>query len=224
MNRNLATYADAVQRVKIGYFTEKLNCDITGVIHVGTNYGYEIKWYLAMGIEPQNILGFEPLRSAQKQCQYLFPDVACHGVALGNAWATRELLVHAGDGQGSTLLRELNPDPNTILLDMVQVQEWPFEDFYHLRYGRKALFPFNCLVIDVQGYELQVLQGFGDYLKQIDFISAELSSKPLYEGQAPAHEVSAFLNLQGFAQYTEIEPHNDVMFARPSAVPKKVLT
>ena len=223
MNRTLPTFSEAAQRVKIGHFAN-IGGEITGVIHVGTNYGYEIKWYQQMGIE--HIIGFEPLHSAQKQAQCIYPDVPIHGIALGNQHKYRHLTVHAGNGQGSTLLHDISPDPNTIILDSVLVAEWRFDEFYAItRNGLGQLvpyFPYNCLVIDVEGYEFPVLEGFGTYLDQIDFLNVELSRKPRYEGQAPAHEVSAWLNCRGFVQLTEICDHNDVLFARPRAYINKL--
>lgn len=211
MNRNLPTYADAVQRVKIGMFAEQYKLDITGVIHVGTNYGYEIKWYLAMGIK--YVVGFEPLESAFEQAREIYPPghVSLYPYALGQRKGLHTLHVVAGDGQGSSLLQERVPDLNHIALnpEFVQVVRYDSIDWLYSKYC-------DCLVIDVEGYEMNVLIGFGSKLDSINMICVELSEEPLFVGQSPASEVVDFLAKRGFHQITPIERHNDVLFIRMS--------
>jgi FkbM family methyltransferase len=54
------------------------------------------------------------------------------------------------------------------------------------------------LKIDVQGFELQVLNGGTELLGAIDVVYAELSLVELYKGQALANEVIAVLEARGF--------------------------
>ena len=54
------------------------------------------------------------------------------------------------------------------------------------------------LKIDVQGNELKVLRGAVASMAKIDTIYCECSYRELYEGQALADEVIAFLSLHGF--------------------------
>lgn len=208
MNRDAPYYADAVKRVKIGLFTEKYGLDITGIIHVGTNYGYEIKWYQRMGIPDDNIVGFEPYIAACEQFKSLYPRVRMYNYALGDNDRSGFLNIPAGDGQGASLLDLIKEDPNTIYLTKQEIVIRRFDSldgpFNHM----------NCLVIDVQGYEMEVLRGFGNRLETIDMISVELSDKPLYYGELAACNVVDWLSLKGFMQVTPIEKHNDVFFLR----------
>jgi FkbM family methyltransferase len=52
--------------------------------------------------------------------------------------------------------------------------------------------------IDVQGAELKVLSGAGDFIKQIRAIWMEVENIPLYEGQPLKHDVEAFMKKHGF--------------------------
>ena len=52
--------------------------------------------------------------------------------------------------------------------------------------------------IDVQGFELEVLKGAKEALRRCDYVYAEVSFEELYEGQALAPEVIAFLAGEGF--------------------------
>ena len=54
------------------------------------------------------------------------------------------------------------------------------------------------LKIDVQGYELHVLQGSEELLPAFDRIYCECSFVPLYDGQALATEIIEFLSDRGF--------------------------
>ena len=59
--------------------------------------------------------------------------------------------------------------------------------------------PKNTLVkIDVQGFELQVLQGAVSTLKKVQFVLVESSKVELYEGQALFSDVDQFLTQHGF--------------------------
>lgn len=55
------------------------------------------------------------------------------------------------------------------------------------------------LKIDVQGFEMPLLEGARNTLQQVDAIYCELSFVPLYEGQALAGQVIEWLAGQGFA-------------------------
>ena len=59
--------------------------------------------------------------------------------------------------------------------------------------------PKNTLVkIDVQGFELQGLQGAVSTLKKVQFVLVESSKAELYEGQALYSDIDQFLTQHGF--------------------------
>jgi hypothetical protein len=59
---------------------------------------------------------------------------------------------------------------------------------------------YNFLNVDVQGYELEVLKGFGDLLQGIDYIYAEVNSNYLYEGCALVGDLDEYLSNYGFTR------------------------
>lgn len=204
MDRNLTTFNEAQDRVKIGHFT-KQGYDITGLVHVGANDGYEIEFYLKMGIKP--ILAFEPLDSARKimfQKYKDHPDIQIYDSALGNLNCEIELNVALGDGKGSSFLLERNA-----VLAGSQLTEMNRWAALAPRFKEK----FNCCVIDVQGMELDVLRGMDDQIQQFDLLSVECSNFPMYRGEASAQEVINYLDQMGFQCDTDIIPaHDDVFF------------
>jgi len=61
------------------------------------------------------------------------------------------------------------------------------------------------LKIDVQGFELSVLRGAIEVLKQVDCVVCEVSYQPLYKGQASFLEVYQFMLQQGFSYRGSLE-------------------
>ena len=54
------------------------------------------------------------------------------------------------------------------------------------------------LKIDVQGFELEVLEGASDALAEVTYVYVECSFVELYEGQAVASDIMNFLARKGF--------------------------
>lgn len=201
------SWRHAEHHVKLSHFTRQ-GLEITGVVHVGTNDGYEIEHYLGLGAS--RVIGFEPLASAANLARerYAHDPVWIFGHGLSDRAETLTLNIAAGDGQGSSFLPETSgPEPVAHLSCKV------------VRFDSLtlSLAGINTLVVDVQGMEMQVLRGFGERLKEFTFLNVECSRKPLYHGEYAAQEVVDYLVSQGFEQDSPIEDHNDVMFVRKGA-------
>lgn len=204
MDKSLPTFAEAEDRVKIGHFS-KQGYNITGLVHVGANDGYEIEYYLKMGITP--IIVFEPLHTAYQILLNKYfgnPDVWTIQCGLGNIRAECDLIVADGDGKGSSYLKELKHGPLSIM-QISNIHRWA--DLTNINRPK-----FNCCVIDVQGMELDVLRGMDEHIQQFDFLSVECSATPIYKGEASADEVIAYLDRMGFQRDSPIPAHDDVMF------------
>lgn len=67
------------------------------------------------------------------------------------------------------------------------------------------------LKLDVQGFELGVLRGAPETLRQCAYVYAECSEVPLYTGQALYPEVAAFLATHGFRPLRRINEQFDGM-------------
>ena len=52
--------------------------------------------------------------------------------------------------------------------------------------------------LDIQGYELEALKGFGKLLKEIDYILVEVSFQEIYKNQPIADEIVNFLEKENF--------------------------
>jgi FkbM family methyltransferase len=197
------TFQEAVDGVKIGHFVRK-GGKIRGVVHVGANDGEEIPFYLALGA--QKVMAFEPLAQHARLPNQFDKRVWFWPIALGDGNYSKVLNVSEGTGKGSTFLQEIDTGYQWVDRQFANVRR-----FDHLYID---LAPYNVLVVDVQGMELEVLKGFGKQLQAFDFLNIECSAVPLYVGEAPASAVIDYLSLQGFEQDTPIQAHDDIMFIR----------
>lgn len=208
MRERTPEFLAAQDRVKVGHFTRQ-GFDLEGVIHVGANGGLEIKYYLELGAPW--VTGIEPLTKAYEDLKKMFENerrVALFNIALGTANKTVILNVTQGDGQGSSLLEEIGGP--YVIEGQQPVMMLRGDQFFYDQY----LQLFNTLVIDVQGAELDVLQGFGRDIAFFSFLNIECSEKSLYVGGVDAKEVVQYLDSMGFQQDSPIVSHDDVMFIR----------
>ena len=195
------------RHVKVSHFTRQ-GLSVRGVVHVGANYGYEVEHYLAMGAG--RVLCFEPLQSACVEFHKRYGGdsrVDLYNCGLGaNTQGVAELLVARGDGQGSSFLAELNEQERPVRTQLAGIRR--------LDEMKIDLAPYNTLVVDVQGMELEALVGMGSMLDAFELLNIECSREPIYAGGATAQEVIDYLSTRGFVQDSPIEDHNDIMFIR----------
>lgn len=62
----------------------------------------------------------------------------------------------------------------------------------------------DLVKVDTQGYDLEVLRGFGDYLSQALIVIAECDSTTYYEGANSRKELEDFFRAKGFSQVREL--------------------
>lgn len=202
MDRTLSTFNEAQERVKISHFT-KQGYNIRGIVHVGANDGYEIDFYLQMGIK--HVMAFEPILPVYEKlmARYEGSPVVLYAIALGNIDSEACLNITPGDGKGSSFLTEIRGSET--VMQPARMRRLASMDYLDLS-------DYNCCVIDVQGMELDVLRGMDDLLQRFDFLSVECSERPIYKGEASAEEVIAFLAKNGFVRDSPVPEHDDVMF------------
>lgn len=117
-------------------------------------------------------------------------------LALGNVNARAKLNVSSNHGLNSSFLQNndlhlaLLPNVNFISVEDVEIRT--FQEEYST--WDNATLP-SLVKLDVQGYELQVLEGFGHLLKSIDHFFLEISLTPLYRGEPSLLEILNYLAL-----------------------------
>lgn len=206
-----------IQPAKVTHFTQQ-GFTINGVIHAGMNDGEEVYSYKDLGI--QHILGFEPLPFARKKALTDHNGIECIEIALSDKNGAETLIVTKGDGKGSSIFEPIleseevkkNWTDNGIIVDHIVIKTERLD--HYIERTKLNITDYDCLVLDTQGNEWEVLHGCGDYLQNFKYLSVELSSVPVYSGEHSAQQIVDYLVSQGFTQDSEIQSHNDVFFIR----------
>ena len=193
--------------------------NVRGVIHVGANEGQEMHWYLSHKLLP--MVCFEPHPDAYNRLVEKWSgwsdDVTFVNCALGNedGELTMRVPEDGDDEKTSSLIPIPTPGHGWTEVPMADVLRVPVRRFDSwAKESGVYLEAYNALAIDVQGMELQVLEGFGDLLQHFEFLAVEVSRVPVYEGEPSADEVIAWLAERGYHQETPVEDHLDVLFRK----------
>jgi FkbM family methyltransferase len=174
--------------------------EVDVVLDVGANDGPFAKELRRSGFAGR-IVSFEPGRASfaalEAACRS-DPGWECHKVAIGSVDGEAELHV-AGNLSSSSLLsmteRHVAGAPESRYVGTERVHVRRLDDM-----RPDVVCPEDTvyLKIDVQGLELQVLQGAESLLDQVAVVESELSLTPLYEQGATFAEVVDHLDARGF--------------------------
>lgn len=176
--------------LKLEKLIAKYNMKITGVVQAGAHYGEELEDYERLGIK--EVVCFEPCKESfnilmkKKTKNHSF-----YNAALGRA----ELFLNinktsVNGGQSNSLLqpkKHLEYYPEIIFEGVEEVAVVRLDMFLHVKNE------CNFLVMDVQGYELEVLKGATETLKHIDYIYTEVNREELYENCAMVEDLDNYL-------------------------------
>lgn len=177
------------------------------VVDVGANRGQFS--LMCRRINPTaSIVAFEPLPGPAHVYRTVFagdPHTILHSCALGPDRGDATIHVSRQDDASSLLpISQIQTDnfPGTSAIGLQTVAIAPLTDFVQPS-GMGA----RCLLkIDVQGFELEVLKSAVPLLPQFEWVYAECSYVPLYEGQALAEEIVTYLEAHGFHQIGQSNP------------------
>jgi FkbM family methyltransferase len=183
--------------------------NIRTVLDVGANIGQFS--LLAQCLYPAaTIYAFEPLQRPAEQFRALFSNEAnvhLFQVGIDEALGDRKMFV-ANDHHASSSILKAHKQSQ-----IFGSQETGEET---VRVGRLTDFlsldrisPPCLLKIDVQGYELQVINGCRELLPLVDYLYVECCYVELYARQALAHEILRRLGEFGFALRGTFNQHCD---------------
>ena len=174
-----------------------LSCSL--VLDVGANKG-QFALVAVRYFPNARIVSFEPLSGPAAKLRAVFgtnSSVTLHQAAIGPHEADQTIHVSARTDSSSLLpITELQEKifPGTAESHSEIVKVAPLTKFLSAsQITRPAL-----LKIDVQGFELAVLEGCEPLLPLLDYIYVECSFVELYGGQALANDVTRYLMDKGF--------------------------
>lgn len=190
---------------------------INGIIQVGANKGQELS---LLNKYSENIYLFEPLKSIYVDLvkhASRFKNVKTFNFALGSENSSKAMFVSSINNSESSSL--LKPQKHLKYFPNIEFKE---KEIITLKRFDSIVEEFisNFLILDVQGYELEVLKGFGEKINDIDYIYTEISLTNLYENNVLINDLDFFLNENGFLRIkTRInsnKPFGDAFYVKPS--------
>lgn len=169
------------------------------VLDIGANRG---QFALAVHklLPSARIISFEPIPKAAEIFREVFrgtDSVTLHETAVGPRSGDADIHVSNREDSSSLLPIAEAQDaifPGTAEIGTQRVRVARLTDCV----SKESLKPSDLLKIDVQGFELEVLNGCDEYLALLGWIYVECSFIELYEGQALADEVIDWLRDRGF--------------------------
>lgn len=189
--------------------------NIKGIIQVGANKGQELNILTKFS---NNIYLFEPLRSIYidlvDYCSQ-FENVKTYNIALGSKNESKTIYVSNTENKESSSLLK----PNKHLKYFPEIEFNKNEVVTVKRFDKlNENFVSNFLILDVQGFELEVLKGFGEKLKDIKYIYSEISLTNFYENNVLITELDSYLKLKGFTRVktslNSNKPHGDAFYKK----------
>jgi FkbM family methyltransferase len=171
-----------------------------GVIHVGAHTGQEREIYASLGLP---VVWIEPLPVVYK--------VLCEQIAHLPQQRAFQYLV--ADGKKHRFGVASNACQSSSIFDFARHKElWPGVGYVAATEMQSVTLAHvidahifdmdecDALVLDVQGAELLVLQGAGDYLTRFKWIQAEVADFDAYAGAPQLPELDAFMTSRGFVR------------------------
>ncbi len=147
------------------------------------------------------IHAFEPLPGPAKIFNKIFynhDNIILYKTAIGNS--NKKLKMHISNKDDSSSLLEISdvqlhyyPDTNEVNTQHVDVSK--LENYLKA----SDISAPSLLKIDVQGFELEVLQGAEGILDNFNYIYCECSYLPLYNNQPLVNDIIIFLSRYDFA-------------------------
>ncbi len=176
---------------------KSLDCEY--VVDIGANRGQFA--LISRKVFPKaKIVSFEPLLEPAQVFRRVFdsdPNVTLYPYAVGKVEMSSTIHI-AKDDDSSSLLpitkAQSEMFPGTVEKETREVAVRPLSQLIE----PDSIPASSLLKIDVQGYELEVLQGCEDIIRKFSHLYVECSFVELYEGQALAHQIIAWLQERNF--------------------------
>jgi FkbM family methyltransferase len=176
---------------------KRMNFDF--IVDVGANRGQFA--LISRKVFPQaRIHSFEPLEEPAHVFRKIFgndSNVVLHKCAVGREKKLSTIHITRDDDSSSFLpVTKTQSDmfPGSTEKETRDVMVYPLSQLI----DPASIPPASLLKIDVQGYELDVLQGCEDVLQKFSHLYIECSFIELYKGQALAHQIILWLEERGF--------------------------
>lgn len=180
---------------------EKLfrNDNYSMIIDIGANRG-QFALVARRCFPEARIISFEPLTGPTQYFNSIFSsdkNTKLIKSAIGRKREKRKIHISNRDDSSSLLPisnKQIDTFPGTETIESIEIDVHPLTDYF-----KKSDIQMNSLLkIDVQGFELEVLNGCSQLIDLFDSIYCECSFIELYSGQPLAKDIINWLNNRNF--------------------------
>jgi FkbM family methyltransferase len=181
--------------------------EIKGAIHIGAHHAEEKEWYTSNNIK--NVIWIEANPNYYDVIKQKVGDdlVIISGVGSENKKIKFNI---SNNGQSSSVLdfgTHSYSHPDVFYVDSIDIEIKTMETLY--KDNNINMDSFNFLNMDIQGYELEALKGFGNLIENFDYIYTEVNTNEVYKGCPLLSDIDEYLSNFGFKrEVTEITGWN----------------
>jgi FkbM family methyltransferase len=168
-------------------------------LDIGARGGLSARWKLVHAARLIRPVFVEADPDEADRLKYRYPGASVIPFALGDVdGESAELKITREPGRSSLL------EPDVAVLEKFGAEPWNVVKRVPITLRRldnvwpTALDPPDFVKVDVQGFELKVLRGFGEMLNHVRCIELEAVLVPVYRQQPCLGEVVEFLRFAGF--------------------------
>jgi FkbM family methyltransferase len=186
--------------VDLGILSNSFFVPAGKVIHAGASLCQERDEYLAAGFAP--VIWLEALTSVSElgAANLLnYPGQSIHNVTLWSQSDQKKVIYESSnEGQSSSLLKmkwHKFVHSSVIEIGAETHLTTTLDDFLH---SNDFFGPISLLVLDLQGVELQVLEGAQETLGMATAVVVEVALIEMYESQPLAANIHEFMSAHGF--------------------------
>ncbi len=200
---------------------EKYNLQVRDIAYIGANRGQELVDLMEVYVD-SNFYLFEPQKDVFSNLVETFKsknNLNFYNIGLGSVKQKKRLYKNTNnENMSSSVLK-----PKEHLHFYPHVNFEGFEEIELEKFSNLKITNVNYLNIDVQGYELEVLKGFDEYLDDVDYIFCEVNRKELYEDCVLVGELDNFLGNYHFQRietiwYKKTIPWGDAFYIKKDKV------
>ena len=170
------------------------------VADVGCRWGFHERWE---SLEPNvQLVGFEPDADEARRLKRLYGGKRVEVAPLALGKDERVATLHIARDPGSSSLYEPTREVVEHRPELSRIEQVGAESVQVTTLdawaARTNLGPVHVLKLDVQGAELDVLEGAVGQLETVRLIESEVEFNPMYEGQPLYADIDRFLRAHGF--------------------------
>ncbi len=201
---------------------EELICNyglkVDGILHVGAHKGEEIEGYIRAGVKKAVFI--EPLMQNYLELEKKVKPYVGYSalrIAAGDENKTIRINLASNDLQSSSIL-----EPFLHLTQNPEIRFFGSEEVELKRIDSLDNIPrLNFWVIDVQGYELQVLKGSSERIEECDYLFIEINRAEVYQNCTKIKDLDCHLSLLGFTRvvYRWWSLWGDALYVRKNKLP-----